>query len=349
MSINNSSQKYQHHQPSENDLFDQFHARLPNKPYCSNDLGFGVKICSKKHAVQFRYIQNNPPTIKHWLTFDIDHEKPYVWEDAQLPVPNMVVRNPDNLKCHISYALESVCTSDAARPKPMAYVAAIQYAYTMALQADVGYAGLITKNPLHPEWHVIPNHAYIYSLGELADSVDLSSQPKYWTRKRAANDEQIGLGRNCALFHRLRYWAYDHVNDWRAGSTCDQWMQTVLQRAESMNTFTPALPYSEIKSTAKSVGKWVWTKYTGIGSGVKRGAMAEVLAASQIPLDLKTKQRLSARKTNERRKKDTEERIITAIGNLTACGHKVTQAAVARCSGINKDVISRNYRHLFYM
>ena len=68
-----------------------------------------------------------------------------------------------------------------------------------------------------------------------------------------------GLGRNCALFHRSRFWAYDNVTIYREqGCSYEQWMQAVLDQVESFNVFDDdsPLPYSEVKSVAKSVGKW---------------------------------------------------------------------------------------------
>ena len=326
------------------DSLDRFYKLAPNKPYCTNDTAFGLRIRQKKTAFKHSHIQHNPPSMQHWLTFDIDHDNYFQWEKAGLPDPNLIVRNLHNRKHHLSYAIESVCTSDAAHTKPINYLSAIQEAYTELLKADTCYTGLITKNPLHSDFQCQHLHDREYSLGELADYVDL--KPKRWTRKRAANENHYGLGRNSALFHRLRYWAYDNVNHHQQeGSTYNQWMLEVLEKAGSFNDFHEALPYQEIKSTAKSVGKWVWTKYDPENKGkrVRRGAMSAVFDGSQIDLDLTARQRLSARQTNETRKKATEEKIIQAIGQLTATGTKVTQKAVAVTAGLGIATVKRNW------
>ena len=318
----------------------------PNKPYCTDDLGSGLFIRSKVSAFTRRYIQPNQPALKHWFVYDQDHEKIEQWRDANLPDPNFITRNLDNRKAHIAYAIEPVCVSDSARPKPIAYAAMIQEAYTEALGADNCYTGLITKNPYHKDWHVWEMHDHVYSLGELADYVDL--KPRRWTRKRAANDNHYGLGRNCALFHRLRFWAYDNVTFHREnGTTFNEWMKVVLSRSETFNDFHEALPYNEVKSTAKSVGKWVWLKYWPEGKRVRRGVMGDSLKKSQIELDLTTKQRLSARRTNQIRKDATREKIIDAIGELTAQGKRVTKAAVSRMIGISDRALRKDYSSLF--
>ncbi|MCV6072009.1 replication initiation protein, partial [Escherichia coli] len=60
----------------------------------------------------------------------------------------------------------------------MAYLAAIQRTYTELLQADKGYAGLMTKNPLHNDWRVIVLHYAQYDLGDLEDAVRGPLLPK---------------------------------------------------------------------------------------------------------------------------------------------------------------------------
>ena len=342
-----TAQQEQHPLPG----FERFQELLPKKPYCSDQKGTPLLIRSKRSALRYRYIQFNPPALQHWLVFDLDYDTmdfntQFVWEKAGLPEPNIVSYNRDNGHCHLYYAIESVCTSPDAKPKPLEYMAAIQDAYTQALKADRCYTGLIAKNPLNPHWFNVEIHTAVFSLGNLAEHVELEA--KRWTRKRALNDDHMALGRNCALFHRLRFWAYDHVNDYRNNGTgYNVWMVEVLSRCEGFNDFMEPLPYGEVKSTAKSVGKWVWKHYTGSGSGKRRGAMAEQFKQSQIPLSLEAKQRLAARETHKTRRTATEARIIRAIESLEADGKRVTKVAVAAITGIHKVNLTRDYKHLF--
>lgn len=333
-------------QQEQQDMFSRFYDLAPHKPYCTDDKGAGLRISYKEKAFKKKYVQHNPPAMCHWLTFDQDHEDILRWEKAGVAEPNLIVRNQDNRRCHVSYAIESVCTSPQAKPKPLAYAAAIQNAYCTKLAADRAYSGLITKNPMSAEWHTWELHPKIYTLNELADYVEL--EKRYWTRQRAANLDHYGLGRNCALFHRLRFWAYDRINLYREnGSTYENWMRAVLEQCESYNDFTEALPYSEVKSTARSVGKWVWTRYWPQGKRIIRGAMGKDFASSQIALSLQTRQRLSARRTNEIQCKQSEEKIINAIGLLTGQGKQVTKAAVGRLVGLSRTQVSVKYSHLF--
>lgn len=324
------------------DILERFYEGAPGKPYCTDEPASGVLIRSKNSAFKRSYVQHNPPSMCHWMTFDQDHDDYYIWEEELLPSPNIIVRNLDNCRCHVSYAIESVCTSDAAKPKPMYFLESVQLAYAEKLKSDRCYSGLITKNPLSHEFHTHELHDHVYSLNELADYVDLKP-PGYRTRKRAANTNVYGYSRHCNLFDSLRFWAYDHVAYYRENHNHQYWMKDVLAKAEGYNEFPDPLPFSSIKATAKSVGNWVWKRYFPEGKRVRRGLMSDSFKKSQLPLDLKKKQRLAARHTNEMQRAATEEKIINAIGDLTARSEKVTQKAVAAASGLGIATVKRHW------
>ncbi|CAG23627.1 hypothetical RepA protein [Photobacterium profundum SS9] len=94
--------------------------------------------------------------------------------------------------------------------EPIRYAAAIQSAFMQRLQADEGYAGLITKNPLHPHWQTECWTEDGYSLDYLTDFVDIRNHPK--TGRGAS-----GLGRNSDTFDNVRHWAYTAIREyWRS-------------------------------------------------------------------------------------------------------------------------------------
>jgi hypothetical protein len=238
-------------------LFDQ--GKLPRKPYCTNDLATGLKVRPLKQAIEQRYIQPNPPGMTHFLLFDLDRpDAGSYWIEANAQPPSFVIKNPENGHAHYLYALQNgVCTTSAARQKPMRYLAAIEQAMCRDLKADPGYAGLITKNPLHPHWQTIPVHTRLYSLADLALDLDLTSP---------ANDEResygYGVGRNCSVFDELRHWAYRSVIEfWRPGGF-EGWQRAVRERAHGCNMFANPLQQKEIDQIAKSVAKWVWKNFS---------------------------------------------------------------------------------------
>lgn len=234
---------------------ENFYAKLPHKPYCSDDLGHGVIIRPKKTAILKPYIQYNPPCFITSLVFDIDRSDAFfAWSDANLPAPTWIAKNRENGHAHIGYMLATpVCTTHRARQNVIEYLAKIEQAYSLALGADYGYTGLITKNPCHGIWE---NHIFgvePYELNYLADFVELQEL-------KTDLKEVSGYGRNCAMFDTVRKWAYKAIRDYR-GSTFDIWLNVVLKQCQSVNNmFLQPLPYSEIKATTKSIARYCWKK-----------------------------------------------------------------------------------------
>ncbi len=212
-------------------------------------------------ALRHAYIQPNGPGMDWAMVYDVDRRivdprsLVAVWDAAGLPPPNFATISPDTGRGHLVYMLAAgVCKTSAARVQPLRYAAAIQRAMTAKLGADPGYAGLITKNPLHHRWQTWEIHGQEFSLGELAEYLDLSANAKQYTPT-----ESRGLGRNCTLFDALRFWAYKAISDYWAPDGLPRWHKAVLARAEALNgQFPEPLPYSEVQSTAKSVAKWTW-------------------------------------------------------------------------------------------
>lgn len=262
--------------------------------------------------------------------FDIDTDQGFShWEDCNAPQPNFITINPVNGHAHYIYMLAApVPTTNQAKRKPLAFVARIERGLLDKLTAaDSGYAGYISKNPLSKHWETYIGRDSSYPLDELAQWVDLSL-PKQKKRDRT------GLGRNCILFDELRYWAYARVISAKSTMQFERWLDTVVSRGYQFNTFNTPLPLSEVMATAKSVAKWTWQHYSGTGK-THRGRdmnINHLLSDSE-------KRQLSAIKTNEQRRAETERRIQAAVKNLQLCGHKVTQKAVAEVSGLNKNTV----------
>jgi hypothetical protein len=191
----------------------------------------------------------------HYFFFDIDRaEAVMAWHDANLPMPYWTAQTLKNGHAHICYKLEiPLCTSELASQKAISYAAKIQAGLANKLGADVGYSHLITKNPFHPDWRTTFWTERAYTLDYLADFVDL---PKKLSKKQ----EVLGLGRNCTLFDTVRKWAYTAVRAHRGG-IYSIWLDEVTKQCLSVNeTFLEALPYSEIKATAKSIATYCWKK-----------------------------------------------------------------------------------------
>ena len=232
-----------------------FFNNLAYKPYCADELLYGLKIRPKKTAINMQYIQGNQPCMLHYFFFDIDRSDAVMaWHDETLPMPYWTAQTQKNGHAHICYKLEiPLCTSEFGSQKAIAYASKIQVGLANKLGADVGYSHLITKNPFHKDWRVTFWTEQAYTLDYLADFVEL---PK----KLSKEQEVLGLGRNCIMFDTVRKWAYKAIRAHR-GSTFDVWLGEVLKQCKNVNNaFLEPLLYSEVKATAKSIARYCWKK-----------------------------------------------------------------------------------------
>ncbi|MBW8067184.1 MAG: plasmid replicase [Ferrovum sp.] len=235
--------------------------RLPHRPYCTDDLSVGLRIRSIQQALTKPYIQINPPHSRVWAIFDVDRPSGgLAWEDANLPSPNFSTVNRENGHAHLVWGLSApvLMEGHGVHEKPVRYLAGIEGLMREKLQADPGYAGLITKNPVHPLWKTYKGPPGFYDLGYLAEWLpDLEK----FVPKRGKVLE-YGLGRNCTLFDFLRTYAYRAIRGfWDKGS--ERWLETLNYRALELNAeFRIPLHASELKHIVRSVHKYTWSKFT---------------------------------------------------------------------------------------
>lgn len=248
---------------TQHDMLKFFKDNLPSKPYCTDELNYGLQIRPTDIAIGRKYIQPNKPTDLRWLAYDIDRGGAaywFIWEELEpCPEPNVIIENKENGHAHYLYALEvPVYLHSMAKKNPIHYVAAIDVALTHQLQADPNYSKLIIKNPLHSNWNTVIQRDVAYDLNELADYLNLK---KIDRRRRL---EPIGLGRNCDLFDMTRLFAYREIRKpqddllFPIFDTETTFVNYCIEYARRHNKFTEPLPDSECCSIGKSVGRWVW-------------------------------------------------------------------------------------------
>lgn len=243
-----------------------FIERLPKKPYCTNQLGI-LSVRDQQRALKHSYLQHDSPDAVSTLIFDIDRPgAAYAWEDAGLPPPHWIAVNPENGHAHLAYQLASpVCRTDAARALPLRYLAAIERVLANRIGADMGYVGLITKNPLHRDWVVLWHSHAPYSLGYLAEFCPDGELFGY-----QRTPAPVGLGRNVYLFDTARQWAYSAIRGYWQPNGLDRWASAVREHLDGLNFGLDAaaggpLPDSEIKAMARSVARWTWKHITPAG------------------------------------------------------------------------------------
>jgi len=241
----------------------------PRRPLATDDFTQGCWRQSREDALTRRYLEHSPRALLSMLVIDVDHddtllralEKPMTH-----PMPSWIAESPTG-RGHVGWVLKTpVCRTDAARIEPMRFAAKVEEGLRRSLDGDVGYAGLLTKNPVHEHWTTTWGTDELYELRDLA--TDLGElMPRTLPRKTA---DSSGLGRNVALFNRVRLWAY------RARLRYDdrqEWEEVVDAFALAVNhEFAVPLSPGEVGHTARSVARWVWRNFSAEGFSTVQAA-----------------------------------------------------------------------------
>ncbi len=300
---------------------DVYRDRLPRHGFGTNDLRSGLRLLPIEELITRAMVQHNMRHSLGWLVYDVDSPTAMLdWEDRHCPPPNIVALNPENGHGHLFYGLaKAVHNYAGASGKALRYMGAIDLALTDKLGADPGYSKLISKNPINERWLAFFPRIGLYDLEELETWLDLTP---YRDRRRRL--PAAGLGRNCTLFETLRFWAYRERRKPQAYLSEELFVEGCRWRALAINAeFTPPLPHSEVRATAKSVARWTW-----------RTMSAEGFKAYQ--------RRVSAKAAQSRTEKalDLRERIAAAHRECPT----LVQADLAAMFGITQQAVSKHLK-----
>ena len=262
--------------PGQLDWIDE--ARWPRRPWCSRHYPDGPEgpkcravVRPLAAALALPYIQANPPHMRFRAIFDCDQDDGTAagaWLAADLPAPSWIAINRENVHAHVAYDLSAPVLMNGVglHDGPVRLLAATEGAYRAALHGDISYAGPLAKNPWHPMWDtrwfpdpLDPARPVSYELRKLAEFVDIRP---HWP-KRGADTGEIGLGRNCTLFDRLRVWSYTAIRLYRGAGRCAPgayiaWLNECYAQATAYNEFPKPLGQPEMRHVARSVARWVW-------------------------------------------------------------------------------------------
>ncbi len=311
----------------------------PYLPRCSDNKTAAL-VRPAHYAIRYPYMQVNRTGMVSWLIFDLDHTNANIWDDVGLPAPNLIVRNRRNGHAHLYYAVVPVCTSEHARAKPIQYMKAIYSAMAQKMEADEAYSGPVAKTPGHPWWATTEIHNKEYELGELAESVELVVT-RWGT---GPNMDAVSHSRHCTIFEELRFYAYSIVASMRDTSSYTSFIRRLDAFAHNHNNFVRRgfnanLTVSQVKATVRSVARWTWDNYTGC-SRCHRGAMS-----LDPSLPLYERQKLSAKRTHEKRQSQTESKIRLACRQLLGRGEKLRQSAIAKLTTLTRQTVAK-YKHI---
>lgn len=267
---------------------------LPRRPLATDDLQTGVYRMSRPQALTRRLVEHSPQALQAMLVVDVDHPDALVRAlglPRSHPEPSWIAETPATGRGHVGWVLRSpVCRTDAGRPGAILLAARCEEGLRRSLDGDVGYAGLLTKNPTHPSWHVTWARSEPYDLAELAAGLveGLGALPRLSRRP----EDRAGLGRNVDLFDVVRKWAYGAR---RRYVVAQEWHEVVHAKAADRNAlFAVPLGAGEVRDVAKSVASWVWRRpefteagfraeqarrgRNGAAKGASKGGRANTLA-----------------------------------------------------------------------
>lgn len=254
--------------------------RLPKKPSCSTDpKAYGLWTRVRSSALRHQYIQLDPPGVRLWMAFDVDRPGGALeWQSAGLPPPawSCTTRNEKHGRTghgHIVYGLSVPVVGRDMADHPVRYYEAVYEAYRGRLGADPAYTQTLTKNPINDQWLVVRGLSRLWTLGELAEYVQL---PRL--QFRAGKEPEGGMGRNIDTFDRLRFWAYPRVYAARQSGSLEAWRAACDEKVQELDQLNmPPMGWSETKHISKSVATWTWQEYDGTSGTGKVNRYAQQL------------------------------------------------------------------------
>lgn len=202
---------------------------------------------SPRKAWKKPYLQINPGNGVAAVILDCD------WEAAQalafdfallaeaIPEPSIQIIHKTNGHRHLHYYLAPPVHLNAnSKPKPIRALAVVANWLATAVQADNGYAGCLTRNPLDgvdESCRVVHGQHGPWSLRDLMAFI-----PRDW--KPEPDADLSALGRECAMFASAMQWAGRWVNR----------DNPVLPVCAAINAKYPnPLTFGEVKSCAKKI------------------------------------------------------------------------------------------------
>lgn len=295
------------------------------------------------------------------LAFDLDHEDAMELAAALPPhIRPWVVLDPYSGRAHAFIFLASpVCMADGTSDKARGLANYAQRMMARALRATPLRHRALLKNPFGRvdamigrqlrrtptpgvpaiwqawndsgsplAWHTIAGadpvelRAIVAALADEYGEEEAEERTRVRFRRRRGDASAIG--RNCALFDMVRFWAY--AREERDGGV-------ILAEAVRVNgTFAEPLPRAEVSATARSIAKFMRSRFSPrSGASSTRGRDSAIGAG----LTIEGRQAVAGRVSAAARATTTDAKIAAAVDRLRDGAKRVTQAAVAIEAGVS--------------
>ena len=220
-----------------------------------------------ERAWDFHRLEINP--VHSWAVLLFDCDRGDV--DRPVPMPHWEVLNESNGHMHAGYVLRNPVHRYAkARSKPREYAAAVEAGLIELLEADAGYTGVLTRNPVNPGpgcttiWYA---RTEPYDLSELADWLELAPAHRDEdTPGGLLESYRVGcIGRNTYL-HRWGVGRALRLARTNPFHRLESVMLAVLEqentRRAMLGDFARPLPDTEVGYIAKSNAKFAEAHYS---------------------------------------------------------------------------------------
>jgi hypothetical protein len=235
-------------------LLNQVRATLPQYIHTLPEKNKPAIWLPKENALQHERIRLHG-NDRHFLMLDYDVKGSNTAVDHHHYdiEPNFITYNPANLNHQAFWFLRDAvhCQDGSKHKKPYLYLRAIEQAYDEKYSGDKHFARYISRNPLHVFADTDWRHERKYSLGELAEVVNLNQK-----RIVSGGRQQQGVGRNREVFDDLRQWAYKQSKI----DSYDAWLNKLLVKAIGYNTYSNPMDLKEVEQIAKSVAKYTFNR-----------------------------------------------------------------------------------------
>ncbi len=282
--------------PGLADLADRLLPRLPGMVRVSDNIkGVGGQPTSWvepiRYAVGRPWIAFNNDRFVNAITIDCDHDDMdlvdgLIWK-SDLPPP-LIVSDMATGRYHATWLLAApVHVYAGAARKPQKALALARALLTSALRGDPAYTNSLTKNPfarknsltgplkrkanaLYDETVVAAWEDQIFLWGvddrgmrpcELTDIIKClrDDYEPSWPGRKNIKIVRSSEGRNTTLFDTIREWSYKNFDAYYG-----DFFAELLRFARQVNSeFERPLKDGEVYSTAKSVSKFMLTKWNG--------------------------------------------------------------------------------------
>lgn len=259
----------------------------PTHPLATDWFFEGVYDMPRDKALQRRYLQTNATQrYQNIIPVDIDHGDAFLRAVNPVCPANIVTENKKTGRAHALWVLAAPVTISDQHPKPGYFLRAVREGLRRACDGDPAYAGLTTKNPLHPEWGSTLVRAEPYQLHELAEWLRAEGfypEDGWWktARGRLSQAQLERSSENPALFEAVRHPAYAEAK--RFTGTLGEFTDLIRGLCYEAAGKYPSQPPWAIEATARSIANYSY----GRSFVARHGAHTPAFLAKQKASSMK--------------------------------------------------------------